>query len=360
MSLAFSNIFKGLKVVELAQVLAGPSVGMFFAELGAHVLKIENPATGDMTRHWKHAAESHNHPVSAYFASVNWGKTFLKLDLTISENFERLLDELKDADILLVNFKSGDAEKFSLRYADLKDKFPRLIYGSIIGFETNNPRMAFDLILQAESGFMRMNGTLQSGPLKMPVALIDVLAAHHLKEAILLALIQRQTSGAGCAVEVSLLDAAVASLVNQAANYLMVGQIPSLQGSLHPNIAPYGETFTCADEGQIVIAAATNQQFFNLCRLLNQEAWATDPLFLDNQQRVKNRILLQKRLIPIFLAEKSEEICTKLNKNGIPAGCIRTLDQVLKDAEDRNMVFHGLMEGKPVHVVRSFIAKTVL
>ncbi len=359
MSRAFSGIFKGLKVVELAQVLAGPSVGMFFAELGAHVLKIENPATGDMTRHWKHVAELDNHPVSAYFASVNWGKTFLKLDLTVPESFQRLLDELKDADILLVNFKPGDSEKFALRYSDLKEKFPQLIYGSIIGFEANNPRTAFDLILQAESGFMQMNGTDQSGPLKMPVALIDVIAAHHLKEAILLALIQRQTSGKGCAVEVSLLDAAVASLVNQAANYLMVGQIPSLQGSLHPNIAPYGEIFSCADEGQIVIAAATNHQFLNLCRLLNQEAWATDPLFLDNQQRVKNRILLQKQLIPLFLAEKSEEICAKLNKNGVPAGCIRTLDQVLMEAENRDMLFHGLIEGKQVHIVRSFIAQTV-
>ncbi|MGL4598739.1 MAG: CaiB/BaiF CoA transferase family protein, partial [Bacteroidia bacterium] len=320
-------------------------------------LKIEHPATGDMTRHWKHAAESDQDSVSAYFASVNWGKNFLRLNLTVAEDFNRLLQELTDADVLLVNFKSGDSEKFGLQYHHLKEKFPRLIYGSIIGFESNNPRTAFDLILQAESGFMRMNGTPESGPLKMPVALIDVLAAHQLKEAILLALFQRHTSGLGCEVEVSLLDAAIASLVNQAANYLMVGQVPSLQGSLHPNIAPYGEIFSCADGGQLVIAAATNQQFLNLCRYFQHEEWASDALFLDNQKRVKNRLLLQKLLIPLFLNEKSEEICEKLNKNGIPTGRIRTLDHVLNDAEERDMILHGLIEGKSVRVVRSFIAK---
>src|ERR1035437_2769189 len=187
MSLEKNNFFKDLKVVELAGVLAGPSVGLFFAELGAEVIKIENKKTGgDVTRSWKLPEEDKNSDVSAYFLSVNFLKKHLFLDLNAESDYKKCIAQIKNADIVIVNYKKGDDKKLKLDYATLKKINSKLIYASINGFSDTDERVAYDLILQAESGFMSVNGTPESGPLKMPVALIDIIAAHHLKEAILL------------------------------------------------------------------------------------------------------------------------------------------------------------------------------
>src|SRR4051812_32689959 len=174
-----NTIFKDLKIIELAGVLAGPSVGYFFAELGAKVIKIENPKTkGDVTRTWKLKTENPKENTSAYFWSVNSNKEFISLDISIPSQLQKFYDLIKDADILITNFKAGDDLKLKVDYPTLLKLNPQLIYASINGFGYNNPRTAYDLILQAESGFMFMNGEPNSKPVKMPVALIDILAGH--------------------------------------------------------------------------------------------------------------------------------------------------------------------------------------
>ncbi len=189
--------------------------------------------------HGSSPSEDSSNDVSAYFSSVNYRKEYLKLNLKMSADYKRFITELEDTDIIISNFKKGDAEKLKIDDAFLRSLNPNLIIGKISGFGADSDRIAYDLILQAETGFMSINGEDNQAPLKMPVALIDVLAAHHLKEGILLALLSKEPK----TVHVSLYDAAVASLMNQASNYLMTGNIPKRLGNLHPNIAPYGELF---------------------------------------------------------------------------------------------------------------------
>src|SRR6188768_2577212 len=216
-------MFSNLKVIELASVLAGPSVGQFFAELGADVIKIENLKTqGDVTRSWKGSGEQTDER-SAYFCSVNWGKRSLAVDLTKKEGREIIHKLIPQADIVIASYKPGDSEKLEMDYRTLTELNPRLIYGQITGYGSNNQRLGYDAIIQAEAGFMYMNGEQGATSLKMPVALIDVLAGHHLKEGILLALLERYQTGKGSFVEVSLIQAAISSLVNQATNWLIAG-----------------------------------------------------------------------------------------------------------------------------------------
>jgi crotonobetainyl-CoA:carnitine CoA-transferase CaiB-like acyl-CoA transferase len=264
------KFFSDLKVIELAGVLAGPSVGVFFSELGARVIKVENPKTGgDITRSWKSANEDPDDKESAYYWSVNTGKEIVFLDLTNENDRQKLLALLKDTDVLITNFKKGDDEKLNLTYSRLRTTNAQLIYASINGFGEQNSRTAYDLILQAEAGFMLINGEAGSTPVKMPVALIDVIAGHQLKEAILIALLERSKTGKGSHVSVSLFDSALSSLVNQATNWLIGGQLPEAMGSLHPNIAPYGELFNTSDNHTITFAIGSNKQFSSLCGLLD-------------------------------------------------------------------------------------------
>ena len=255
-------MLSNLKVIELASVLAGPDVGMFFSELGAEVIKIENKLlNGDVTRKWKSANEDKNTNVSAYFSSVNWNKKHLFLNLTDKVDKQKVYNLIASADIVITNFKPGDDTKLGMDYSTLKNHNSSLIYGVINGYGSNSKRVAYDVILQAETGFMSMNGTLESGPIKMPVALIDVLAAHQLKEGLLLALLNREKTKKGAFVEVSLYDTALASLKNQATNWLMNNFIPQPIGSLHPNIAPYGETFKTKDGKLLILAIGTDHHF---------------------------------------------------------------------------------------------------
>src|SRR6201993_899976 len=281
---------KDLKVVELASVLAGPSAGLFFAELGAEVIKIENKKTGgDVTRSWKLPEEDKNSTLSAYFLSVNFLKKHLFLDLNLEKDYKKCILQIKNADVIIVNYKRGDDKKLKLDYVTLKKINPTLIYAGINGFSETDERVAYDLILQAESGFMSMNGTKESGPLKMPVAMIDLLAAHHLKEAILLAILKKQKTKKGSCVSVSLFDVAVASLANQATNWLVAKHIPQPTGSLHPNIAPYGEIFKTKDNHTVTFAIGSDGQFAQLCKSLQISKISGDKNYVSNQLRVINR-----------------------------------------------------------------------
>ncbi len=343
--------FSDLKVIELAGVLAGPSAGLFFAELGARVIKIENPKTGgDVTRSWKLQSENKEDKTSAYFWSINAGKDILFLDLSIDKDLESFYDLIKSADILITNYKLGDDIKLKVDYTTLKAINPTLIYASINGFGNDNPRTAYDLILQAESGFMFMNGEKNAAPLKMPVALIDILAGHQLKEAILIALLNKYKTNKGSHLTVSLFDTAVASLANQATNWLIAHHLPAAQGSLHPNIAPYGEIFTTKDHHQITFAIGSNKQFKQLCDILNIEITSD---YQNNQLRIKNREALFLDLNKHIQTFNFDILFKECLKHDVPIGKIRNLKEVFELPEAKNLINRFHYENTVVNSVKS-------
>ncbi|WP_310380196.1 CaiB/BaiF CoA-transferase family protein [Flavobacterium sp.] len=340
-------LFKDLKIVELAGVLAGPAVGMFFAELGANVLKVENPTNnGDVTRSWRLESEIENEQ-SAYYSSVNYNKTILWADLKKADDFEIVMNQIESADVVISNFKPSSAKILGLDAVALRKKFPKLIYAQISGYGIDDETPAFDVVLQAETGFMNINGEAGGAPLKMPIAMIDVLAAHQLKEAILIALLQYSKTGIGSTVHVSLYNAALSSLVNQATNYLMCGEIPQKMGSLHPNIAPYGETFYTQEGKAIVLAVGNDKQFASLCKCLDLKDIEDLNLFKTNALRVQNRIVLGKILADAFLKVESSMLLNELKKNNVPCGEIRSMDEVLNNKTAQKLILsETLKEGQ--------------
>jgi crotonobetainyl-CoA:carnitine CoA-transferase CaiB-like acyl-CoA transferase len=330
-------MFDSLTIVDCSTVLAGPSVGTFFAEMGATVLKIEHPNNPDVTRSWKLSTEKKT-DISAYFSSVNYKKTYQQLNLSNANDRLELLELLSNADIFISNFKKGDAEKFELTPALLHAINPQLIIGKITGFGDESDRVAYDLILQAETGYMSMNGTAASGPTKMPVALIDVLAAHHLKEGILIALYNRLQTNKGAVISVSLYDAAIASLANQAANFLMAGHVPQRIGSLHPNIAPYGEIFETADKQLITFAIGSDRHFAGLCDFLNIPELTADARFISNSNRVQNRTALFALLQNEIRKQAAVEITHAMERLAIPAGIVKDLATVFNSNEAQKLV----------------------
>ncbi len=329
--------FQDLKIIDLSTVLAGPSVGTFFAELGARVIKIEHPQHGDITNTWRLKQESDLSKQSAYYASVNYKKELVNLNLGLDADYRIFLNELKDADILLMNFKKGDDQKLKVTPTELWKINSSLLIGKITGFGSDNDRIAYDLILQAETGFMSMNGTAQSGPVKMPVALIDVLAAHQLKEGLLLALLQRE-QGKGQLVSVSLYDAAICSLANQASNFLMEQQIPQRIGSLHPNIAPYGEIFETQDGQLLTFAIGSDQHFVKLVSYLGLNELAKDPRFCSNMERVKNREVLFNYIASTISMKTCSEIISSLLDLNVPVAKIKALDEVFTNPNALSLV----------------------
>ncbi len=350
--------FEGLKVVEIASVLAGPAVGMFFSELGAEVIKIEHKLIGgDVTRSWKLPNESKESNVSAYFSSVNYKKKYEFRNFKDFTDLEYVVDLVKEADILITNFKKGDDFKFGLDYTSLKSLNPGLIYAAISGFGTDSDRVAYDLILQAETGYMSMNGTSDSGPVKMPVALIDVLAAHQLKEGILIALINRMKDGLGTKVDVSLYNAAVCSLANQASNWLMAQHIAQPIGSLHPNIAPYGELFLTKDKVQITFAIGSNKQFGALMEYLDLAQFITDKRFISNKDRVNNRTELKTLLEERISGLNAEDILDHAHLNYIPAAEIKNMKTVFEDKKSQQLILKETISGIPTSRVSTVAFK---
>ncbi len=314
-------------------------MGSFLAELGADVLKIENRQSGgDVTRSWKSPEEHPDAPLSAYYASVNWNKRVRFANLAEPEDRAILQSDLQHCDILLCSFRPGSRQDAEFSAERMWAINPRMICAKISGFGPSLDRPAYDLILQAESGWMSMNGEAGGRALKIPIAIVDILAAHQLKEGILLALLQRERTGKGSLVEVSLYDAAISGLANQASNYLMSGSAPARMGSLHPNIAPYGEQFPCADGKMLVLAIGSDEQFRRFARLVGHEEWASDPDFSHNPERVLNRGKLAELIAAALLREELEFWLTGAMQEQIPVAAIRSLDQVFEDQAARDMV----------------------
>lgn len=338
-------MFSKLIIVDTSTVLAGPSVGTFFAELGATVIKVENANAYDVTRSWKLPSEDKNAPISAYFSSVNYGKKYIQLNLKDAHDLKQFKELIKVSDILISNFKKGDEEKLGIEDHILRHCNPSLIIGKITGFGNNSDRVAYDLILQAETGYMSMNGTKESGPVKMPVALIDVLAAHHLKEGLLLALMKLKETGKASTISVSLYDAAVSSLVNQGSNYLMNNHIPERIGSLHPNIAPYGELFKTKDNDIITFAIGSDVHFKKLCTYLNVIDLIEDPKFENNQSRVENRNELQKILQDTIKLLSTNDIMQSMLELNVPAGKVKNLAEVFENDEIKPSILEETILG---------------
>jgi len=347
------RLFTKLKVLELASVLAGPSVGQFFAELGAEVIKVENPNTGgDVTRSWRIAGEETDDR-SAYFCSCNWGKKSVALDLTRPSDRSQVIRLAQRCDIVIASYKPGDAEKLGVGYHQLKAVNPSIIYGQITGYGPGDDRVGYDAVIQAESGFMDLNGEKDGEPTKMPVALIDVLAAHQLKEGLLLAILHKERTGEGSKVDVSLLDAAIASLANQATNWLVAGKVPSRQGSVHPNIAPYGETFLTKDGRRLLLAVGSDKQFEALLTVL--EISLTEEIrkeLITNPLRVKNRVRLRDLLSQSIRQMESQPLLARLSERKVPAGLL----QNVRDALVSPQVQHLFIQGSHFRGLRNFVA----
>lgn len=353
-------MFQNLKVLELASVLAGPSVGQFFAELGAEVIKVENLKTGgDVTRSWKGVGEQTDDR-SAYFCSCNWGKKSVAVDLATEEGKQIVKELAKRSDIIIASYKPGDAEKLGVSYHQLSTINKQLIYGQITGYGGDDDRVGYDAVIQAESGFMDLNGDKNGPPTKMPVALIDVLAAHQLKEGLLLALLKKERSGVGSLVEVSLIQSGLSSLANQATNWLVAKKLPTRQGSAHPNIAPYGDSFLTKDGKRVLLAIGNDRQFKDLIatlgisdHVLDLGAWALEVKFLSNQQRVEHRLLLNELLEKAIEQFESKELMSKIHQLKIPAGLIQNVEEAFSEKSANEI----LISSRELLSVKNFVGK---
>ncbi|HAN78293.1 MAG TPA: carnitine dehydratase [Bacteroidales bacterium] len=350
-----SKPLENIKVLELASVLAGPGVGLALAELGATVIKVENLSTkGDVTRTWKLPTESADTDISGYFSCVNWGKKSLALDITQADGLDIVYQLVKQCDIVIASYKPGDDAKLKVDYDTLCALNPKLIYAHITGYGRYNNRTGYDAIIQAESGFTYMNGEPDGKPGKMPVALMDLLASHQLKEGILLALWQLEKTGKGAYIETGLFKSGVASLANQATNWLVGNTIPRRMGSDHPNIVPYGTIFYSADNKAVVLAIGSNKQFSQLCQILGIPEVANEPRFIDNLIRVKNRAAITNILVEAIGKVTRDELLGKCQKIGIPAGGVFDMEEVFELPEAKEMLMYGVTSsGHDICGVRS-------
>jgi crotonobetainyl-CoA:carnitine CoA-transferase CaiB-like acyl-CoA transferase len=322
----------GLKVVELARILAGPWAGQLLADLGAEVIKVERPGVGDDTRAWgpPFAADGS----AAYFHACNRGKSSVAIDLESEEGQDEVRALARDADVLIENFKLGGLAKYGLDYPALSALNPRLVYCSITGFGQTGPyaaRPGYDFVIQGMGGFMSLTGEPDGVPLRAGVAVADLFTGVNSAVAILAALRGREATGQGCHIDMALLDSQVAMLANQALGYLTTGAAPERSGNAHPNIAPY-QVFAVRD-GHVIVAVGNDAQFRRLCELAGLPALATDARFATNADRVGNRGALDAALAPAFAARGHDELLAALSVAGIPGGPVNDLAQTFADAQ---------------------------
>jgi crotonobetainyl-CoA:carnitine CoA-transferase CaiB-like acyl-CoA transferase len=333
----------GVRVLELARILAGPWCGQLLADLGAEVIKVERPEVGDDTRAWgpPFVADAKGGAWgSAYYHGCNRGKRSLAVDFE-SDNGRATIRRLAGAcDVVIENFKVGGLTKFGLDADSLRAAFPRLVYCSISGFGQDGPyaeRAGYDYIIQGMSGLMDITGEPEREPQKVGVAVVDLFTGVYASTAILAALRRRDRDGIGAHIDMALMDCAVAMLANQAMNYLVSGRSPSRLGNAHPNIAPY-PVFAVAD-GHVIVAVGNDRQFHSLCRAIGAEAAGAEPDFGANPLRVANRARLTATLAPHLSALTRAELLAKLEAAGVPAGPINSIADVFADPQ---VVHRGL------------------
>lgn len=343
-----------LRVLDLSRVLAGPTAGQILADLGAEVIKVERPGRGDDTRHWGppwlRDEAGRDTAESAYYLSANRGKKSVAIDITCAEGQRLVRDLAARSDVFLENFKVGGLARYGLDYGSLAAVNPGLVYCSITGFGQTGPyaqRPGYDFMIQGMGGLMSVtgepDGSPGGGPQKVGVALADIMTGLYAGIGVLAALAHRDRTGEGQHIDLALLDVQVASLANQAMNYLVSGRAPERLGNAHPNIVPY-QAFAAAD-GHFILAVGNDDQFRRLCAALGREPWAADPRFATNAARVAHREALVPMLGEIFAADSRSEWLRRLDDAGVACGPINTIDQVFADPQ----VQHRGMRGELPH-----------
>ena len=350
----FEFLFKDLNVIELATALAGPLTATFLKELGANVIKIE-PPHGDVSRSWKNSFESQAKDRSIYYDSVNGQKYNLVLDLKTDTDQKKFREYIKKCDILITNLSDRKSEKLNLTYTQIKEVKPDIILANITGYGPQSDKPAFDMMIQADSGLLSMTGYPDQKPAKVPFAIADVLASHQLREGILCALINKQQTGKGSEIQVSLIDAMISAFTYQAGNYLMGGQIPQPMGTLHPSIAPYGDIFETADHKWLILAIGSDRQFAEFCRVLNRSQWMEDNHYRTNSVRVANRLSLTEDIQKLIGEFPADFWISSLEKHKIPAALIRNLGEVLDDPALKHLVINEVTEEYAVKRIKTVV-----
>ena len=340
-----AGALKGIKVIDLSRILAGPWASQMLADFGAQVIKIERPNKGDDTRYWGppfiKEKTSSQPPQAAYFHCTNRNKQSIVIDIRHKAGQQIIKDLVKNADVFIENFKVGTLAKYGLDYPKLKSLNPSLIYCSITGFGQTGPasdRAGYDAMIQGEGGLMSITGEADGEPMKAGVALADIMTGLYCCNAILAALMARNHIDRGQYIDIALLDVQVATLANQGLNYLATGNNPQRQGNAHPNIVPY-QTFKTSD-GIIMLAIGNDTQFRKFCRLVQQPELADDSNFKTNEQRVINRESLIEHLNKCILSQPAAWWIEQLEILDIPCGPINTLQEVFNhpQVKHRNLV----------------------
>jgi crotonobetainyl-CoA:carnitine CoA-transferase CaiB-like acyl-CoA transferase len=336
------SALNGLRVLDLSRVLAGPWASQTLADLGANVIKIERPDSGDDTRGWGppwlQTPDGENSSESAYYLCTNRGKRSIRVDMQSEEGQRQLRELAAGADVLIENFKVGAAARYGLDYSSLKAANPRLIYCSITGFGQTGPlaaRPGYDFLVQAMGGLMSVTGEADgrpgAGPQKVGVALTDIMTGLYATVGILAALQEREHSGLGQAVDLALLDVTAATLANQASNHLVGGLTPTRLGNAHPNIVPY-QSFRASDR-DFIVAVGNDAQFAKLATLLGCPELAMDQRFASNAGRVANREILIPELARRFATRDAAAWLELLETSGIPAGPINTIAETFAETQ---------------------------
>ena len=326
----------GLRVLELARILAGPWIGQLLADLGADVVKVEAPE-GDDTRKWGPpfvAGTGEDHLSAAYFHSANRGKRSITADFRTPEGQALVHRLAAHADVVIENFKVGGLVKYGLDAAAMRKAYPRLVYCSVTGFGQDGPyapRAGYDFLVQGMGGPMSVTGEPDGAPMKAGYAVADIYTGLYATTGILAALRRRDATGEGATLDMALLDSQIAVLGNQAMNYLVSGQAPPRLGNAHPNIVPY-DVFPVAD-GHIIIATGNDGQWRKLCEALGDAGFANEPDYADNRSRVANRVALTARLQALTGRFAKLDLLARLEAVGVPAGPINTIDEVFADPQ---------------------------
>lgn len=327
----------GIKVLELARVLAGPWAGQILSDLGADVIKVERPGQGDETRTWGPPyveGKNGENFSAAYYHAINRGKRSVLADFTKKEDIDFVLALAKEADVVIENYKVGDLKHYGLDYESVKRINPKIIYCSVTGFGQTGPyapRPGYDLIIQAMGGIMDITGEPDREPMRTGVAYVDVFTGCYSAIGIQAALIARMKTGEGQYIDMSLLDVQTSVLANQALNYLVSGKAPRRMGNAHPNVVPY-QAFETSD-GYMIIAVGNNGQFAAFCDMLGLPEVRDDPRYASNGKRNENRATL----IPALMAKTKQrtraDLLAACEKAGVPAGPIRSIDEVFADPQ---------------------------
>ena len=318
----------GIKVVDLSRVLAGPSATQCLADLGAEVIKIERPETGDETREW--APPQFADGTSAYFATVNRNKQSVTVDISTAAGQEIIKKMVVDADVLVENYKVGGLKKYGLDYDSLKTLNPRLVYASLTGFGQTGPdarKPGYDYIIQGQSGLMSITGPEDGLPYKVGVAVVDLFAGLNLVIGIQAALLARAQTGVGQHVDVALLDSAIAMLANVGMNHLATGKVPPRLGNGHPSIVPY-QVFATEGAQHLILACGNDKQFAAVCAVMEQD-WIADERFATNPQRVKNRAELVPLMQAVFMGKERDAWLGLFDAASVPCGPINNIAEAV-------------------------------